>query len=56
MFSSRCLANQNSLDESTPTPRNHDHTRLVMDYLNSSDLWKKYGIVDGILVSKLIKL
>ncbi|KAF8427570.1 hypothetical protein L210DRAFT_3614931 [Boletus edulis BED1] len=45
----KCLADRKHLDESVPIPRNHDHTKLVMQYLNSTELWKKYGIVDGIL-------
>ncbi|KAF8124100.1 hypothetical protein EV363DRAFT_1178461 [Boletus edulis] len=45
----KCLANRKSLDESIPIPRDHDHTRLVMEYLNTTELWKKYGIIDDIL-------
>lgn len=47
----RCLAKRDNLDGSPPIPRHHEHTRLVMQSLSSNELWKKYGIVNDILVS-----
>lgn len=51
VFVFRCLAKREDLDGSPPIPRNHEHTKLVMQSLTSREMWKKYGIVDNILVS-----
>ncbi|KAF8432343.1 hypothetical protein L210DRAFT_3414078 [Boletus edulis BED1] len=45
----KCLADRRNLDESSTVPRSHDHTRLVMQLFNSTEMWKKYGIIDDIL-------
>ena len=47
----RCTACRTDLDnDPNSISRNHKYTQILMDAFASHVLWKKYGIVDDILV------
>lgn len=47
----RCTNHWNDLDSGQGGQRSHVHTRALMDVFSRNELWKRWGIVDGILVS-----
>jgi hypothetical protein len=47
------MANRNDLDSGQAGRRSHIHTQALMDAFSPRELWRGWGIIDGILVISL---
>jgi hypothetical protein len=47
------MANRNDLDSGQAGRRSHIHTQALMDAFSPRELWRGWGVIDGILVISL---